>query len=355
MGAGIWFRGLLVLRLHNLSGLLFREVSWWVRGVGIYWFQRAMMRCHRYVDAQWIRYVSERNTFRPSVQEDWIGNDGCEVKVMQKFPKMIVSDDRVVESSVVCRIFNPFYEFISQSFVLQRIRHLSAIEKKIFGKNIICKTSEGATRSRTKSRGANPASRPSARTDIQTENSTLSNRVFFCIIILLRTLVSLPFLHTILLWYFFVLSWFFQRFGVLNLRVCAGRWFRKFSRFFDFWEVLGDASRGSLIFQCFGFFEFVCLFALGDASRGCRGSSIFHGFSILKTAATKPARTISLSSPRQSLDPWPLEHWKIKEPRQPGDHHPEQTNARIQNPKRCTFYSRMNRLCTLSIFNHWIC
>ena len=207
---------------------------------------------------------------------------------------------------------------------------LSAIEKKIFGKNIICKTSEGATRSRTKSRGANPASRPSARTHIQTENSTLSNRVFFCIIILLRTLVSLPFLHTILLWYFFVLSWFFQRSGVLNLRVCAGRWFRKFSRFFDFWEVLGDASRGSLIFQCFGFFEFVCLFALGDASRGCRGSSIFHGFSILKTAATKPARTISLSSPRQSLDPWPLEHWKIKEPRQPGDHHPEQTNARIQ-------------------------
>ena len=219
---------------------------------GIYWFQRAMMRCHRYVDAQWIRYVPERNTFRPSVQEDWIGNDGCEVKVMQKFPKMVASDDRVVESSVVCRIFNPFYEFISQSFVLQRTRHFECDWEKNIRKNIICKTSEGATRSRTKSRGANPASRPSAKTHIQTENSTLSNRVFFCIIILLRTLVFLPFLHTILLWYFFVLSWFFQRFGVLNLRVCAGRWFRKFSRFFDFWEVLGDASRGSLIFQCFG-------------------------------------------------------------------------------------------------------
>ena len=112
---------------------------------------------------------------------------------------------------------------------------LSAIEKKIFGKNIICKTSEGATRSRTKSRGANPASRPSARTHIQTENSTLSNRVFFCIIILLRTLVFLPFLHTILLWYFFVLL--------------------------DFPNVLGF---------------WICVFALDDDFASSLGSSIFE-------------------------------------------------------------------------------
>lgn len=202
---------------------------------GIYWFQRAMMRCHRYVDAQWIRYVPERNTFRPSVQEDWIGNDGCEVKVMQKFPKMVASDDRVVESSVVCRIFNPFYEFISQSFVLQRTRHFECDWEKNIRKNIICKTSEGATRSRTKSRGANPASRPSAKTHIQTENSTLSNRVFFCIIILLRTLVFLPFLHTILLWYFFVLL--------------------------DFPNVLGF---------------WICVFALDDDFASSLGSSIFE-------------------------------------------------------------------------------
>ena len=102
-------------------------------------------------------------------------------------------------------------------------------------KNIICKTSEGATRSRTKSRGANPASRPSAKTHIQTENSTLSNRVFFCIIILLRTLVFLPFLHTILLWYFFVLL--------------------------DFPNVLGF---------------WICVFALDDDFASSLGSSIFE-------------------------------------------------------------------------------